>query len=231
MKNNEQIDMRQTVSDFLRDNPTYLYDHPEILEELYLPHATGSAISLVERQVGRLRERNEELRTRLDVLSGQANENQQLLEKTQSLIIAVLGAQCLEQMVEVLYERMNRDFSVEFCSLTLLATAKKIGPSSARCASQAAAKREIASILKAKVLCGVVRDRERNFLFGEQGSAIGSIAAVVIQHKRPLAVLSVGHRDANHYTSETGTLFLSYLGNVLNHVIDRFLNDSGTTGH
>lgn len=227
MKNSEQIDMSQTFSDFLRENPTYLYDHPEILEDLYLPHATGSAISLVERQVGRLRERNEELRKRLDALSAQANENQQLLGKTQTLVLSVLDAHSLEQMVEVLYDRLNRDFAVEFCSLTLLSTAKKIGPSLARCASQAAAKREIGSILKTKVLCGVVRDREREFLFGEHASSIGSIAAVVIQSKRPLAVLSVGHRDAHYYTSETGTLFLSYLGNVLTRVIEGFLNDNG----
>lgn len=225
MKNDKQINMAQTVSDFLKENPTYLYDRPEILENLYLPHSTGSAISLVERQVGRLRERNEELRTRFETLCAQATENQQLLEKTQALILAILDANTLDEVVTVIYDALNREFSVEFCSLTLLGNEKKIGPSQARYASQAAAKREIPSILASKVLCGVIRDREVGFLFGDEAKAIGSVAAVVIQRKRPLAVLAVGNRDDTFYTSDTGTLFLSYLGAVLTRVIDNFLSD------
>ena len=81
------------------------------------------------------------------------------------------------------------------------------------------AEKEIASLLKTEILCGAVRDNELKFLFGKESSSVGSIAAIVITLDKPLGVLSIGHRDANFYTPETGTMFLSYLGNVLNRLL------------
>ena len=102
MKNNEAENMAHIVREFLGENPTYFYDHPEILENLYLPHATGSAISLVERQVAFLRDRNKDLRTKFEVLSSQAKENEDRLVKTQSLILAILGASTINGLTKIL---------------------------------------------------------------------------------------------------------------------------------
>ncbi|MFT7690302.1 MAG: hypothetical protein ACI88U_001021, partial [Porticoccaceae bacterium] len=53
------------VREFLRDNPTFLDNHQDILESMDLPHHSGSAVSLVERQVSVMRDRNTEIRARL----------------------------------------------------------------------------------------------------------------------------------------------------------------------
>ena len=87
MKQKAEAQTKKMFSNFLRENPTFLYDNPDILENLYLPHSTGSAVSLVERQVGLLRERNSELRSRLNILNSKAAENELLLERTQTLIL------------------------------------------------------------------------------------------------------------------------------------------------
>ena len=221
MKQKAEVQTKKMFSDFLRDNPTFLYDNPDILENLYLPHSTGSAISLVERQVSLLRERNSELRSRLNILNSKAEENELLLAKTQSLILKLLDANSLSKLAKNLLMGLHDDFSIEFCSLILFGERQKI--SGARFTDYDQAEKEIASLLKTEILCGAVRDNELKFLFGKESSSVGSIAAIVIKLDKPLGVLSIGHRDANFYTPETGTMFLGYLGNVLNRLLGSFI--------
>jgi uncharacterized protein YigA (DUF484 family) len=221
MKQKAEAQTKKMFSNFLRENPTFLYDNPDILENLYLPHSTGSAVSLVERQVGLLRERNSELRSRLNILNSKAAENELLLERTQTLILKLLDANSLSKLTKNLMMGLKDDFAIEFCSLILFAEKQNI--SVARFRNYNQAEKEISSILKSEILCGAVRENELKFLFGKDSSSIGSIAAIVIKLDKPLAVLSIAHRDANFYTPETGTLFLSYLGNVLNRLLGSFL--------
>ena len=63
------------VREYLRNNPTFLDDNADILESIVVSHDSGSAISLVERQVGILRDRSKEMRGRLDNMLQTAHEN------------------------------------------------------------------------------------------------------------------------------------------------------------
>ena len=75
----------EVVSDYLRDNPDFFNQHPEVLSELKITHVGDGAVSLVERQVATLRERNAELRRRLDALMSVAEQNEALLEALRKL--------------------------------------------------------------------------------------------------------------------------------------------------
>ena len=46
-----------TVRDYLKDHPDFFERHPDMLDHLHISHSTGSAVSLVEKQVSVLRER------------------------------------------------------------------------------------------------------------------------------------------------------------------------------
>ena len=50
---------------FLEANPDFFQKQPELLNKLMLPHDVPGATSLVTRQLGVLRERNQALRARL----------------------------------------------------------------------------------------------------------------------------------------------------------------------
>ena len=81
MSEEQQIDSTEDiVRQFLRDNPAFLDDNPDILESLSLPHNSGKAVSLVERQVGVMRDRNKEMRNRLDNMLATAHDNDLLFE-------------------------------------------------------------------------------------------------------------------------------------------------------
>jgi uncharacterized protein YigA (DUF484 family) len=55
----------EDVEQFLRENPDFLQQRPALLAALNLPHGGEGAVSLVERQVAILRERNISSRQKL----------------------------------------------------------------------------------------------------------------------------------------------------------------------
>ena len=67
--------MTEIVAKYLRKEPNFLLEHPEILDQLNLPHESGQAVSLIEKQVQRLREQNRSLSRKLNQLVQVATDN------------------------------------------------------------------------------------------------------------------------------------------------------------
>ena len=78
------------VREFLKDNGDFLQRNPDLLDHLHVSHASGSAVSLVEKQVSVLRERNVDIRHRLNDLTAHARDNDKLFEQTRALVIQLL---------------------------------------------------------------------------------------------------------------------------------------------
>ncbi|MNN47051.1 hypothetical protein D3C81_1614550 [compost metagenome] len=47
---------------------------------------------------------------------------------------------------------------------------------------------------------------------------------VALSHQGLHGVLAIGSRDPQHYKSSVGTLFLSYIADVLGRIVPRFTN-------
>ena len=77
----------QSVLDFLRQSPDFFLRHPSALSELSLPHESGEAVSLIERQIDILRERNVTMRKRMNELLQAARMNDEILRKPGRLIL------------------------------------------------------------------------------------------------------------------------------------------------
>ena len=69
------------VTEFLRQNPNFLEQEPGLLKDLELSHASGSAASLIEKQVQYLRSQNEGLEQRLNQLTQAASDNEKLMTR------------------------------------------------------------------------------------------------------------------------------------------------------
>ena len=74
------------VEAFLTAHPNFLQDRPGLLAVLNLPHGGEGAVSLVERQVSVLRERNIASRQKLAELSDIGRENDRLLDATRNTL-------------------------------------------------------------------------------------------------------------------------------------------------
>jgi uncharacterized protein YigA (DUF484 family) len=211
----------EQVTAFLRANPEFFVEHEELLSELRIPHQRGTTVSLVEHQVKLLRERNIEMRHRLSHLMDVARDNDRLFDKTRRLVLDLLDAASMEEVVSAVEDSLRHEFQVPFVSLILFSdTPMAVG----RWVSSAEAHQAIGGLLTGgKTLCGVLRSHELAFLFGEdEREQVGSAAVVTINHQGLHGVLAIGSPDPQHYKSSLGTLFLSYISEVLARVLPRF---------
>ena len=216
--------IEKVVREFLRNNPDFLDKNTDILETMVLPHNSGKAVSLVERQVGVMRDRNKEMRSRLDNMLQTAKENDLLFEKTKRLVLNLLEAKTLGALVEAVYDSLGKDYGIEFYSLTLFGDEKKLPRTMARIASTEKANERVGTSIGAnRAVCGILREDEMMFLFGERGRQVGSVAAVPLRYDSLYGILAVGNRDPNFYKSSMGTLFLSYIAEILNRVLPNHL--------
>ena len=74
----------ENVAAYLDAHPDFFEGREALLGKMRIPHATGGAVSLVERQVQSLRERNGELEDHLRYLTQAARSNEILLERSKT---------------------------------------------------------------------------------------------------------------------------------------------------
>lgn len=99
-----------TVSRYLEDNPEFFDRKAELLLELTIPHESGGAISLLERQVAMFRERNLELQNKINDFIFNAEENDALYEKTRLVILELLKTNTLTELSAIIEETLKAEF-------------------------------------------------------------------------------------------------------------------------
>lgn len=209
------------VAAYLRDNPQFFVNHGGLLADLSLPHESGDAVSLIERQVSVLRDRNMDMRHRLSSLLDNARDNDKLFEHTKRLVLSLLESRELGDAVDALRYSFDNEFNIQHTSLIFLGDASRIPGSEARIVSPTEARCHIGALMKNnRAFCGNMSEDELIFLFGERAATeIGSVACVPLIHGNTFGLLSIGNNDAKYYRSSMGTLFLSYIGEVLNRTL------------
>jgi uncharacterized protein YigA (DUF484 family) len=206
------------VAEYLRQHPDFFIDYENLLSELALPHHTGEhAISLVERQVSVLRTRNRDVRNRLNRLLETARDNDRLFQKTQKLVLAILDQQTIEGIVDAVESSLRDDYQVDVCKVLLLdATGLQAAQSS------------IGALLSTRQpTCGHLRPQEIAFLFADASQPVRSAAVMPIAHasnkqgNETLGMLAIGSFDPDYYRSGMGTMFLTYIADVLTRAMPR----------
>lgn len=219
----DPLDHEQVVA-YLQAHPHFFAEHQDLLADLFLPHESGPAVSLVERQVSILRERNIEMRNRLSKLLDNARENDKLFDKTKRLVLTLLEGQDLPDIVDALHYCFDKEFGIHFTSLLLFGSEMRIPGSQARIIPLVDARNHLGALLKSnRAMCGTLGDKELQYIFGKHASDIGSVATVPLVHGPAFGLLAIGNRDPDYYRSSMGTLFLSYIGEVLNRLLPKYL--------
>ena len=214
----------EQVRDYLKENNDFFERHPDMLDHLHISHSSGSAVSLVEKQISVLRERNVELRQRLTKLTNNAHDNDRLYELTRKLVLSLLEADSLDQLAAAFSQSMRDDFEVEHASMIVFGE-PTLGSGQCRIEPAASARAEIGGLIRGRnPICGALRKEELSYLFADTGEP-GSAAVVPLCNANELGVIAVGSSDASHYTSTMGTLFLEHIAEVLIRLIPRLLAD------
>ena len=193
------------VETFLRAHPDFLQNRPALLAALNLPHGGQGAVSLVERQVAVLRERNSELRRRFDALISTAEQNETLLAATQEVIAAIAERGAQEDIATLFCGLIQKRFSVELVAFHWRSSD-----------GDDAALSVAAHLLANKsASSGPLRSHELHALFGEEHPEGSAALATLTMRSGDTAIIAVGSTDATRYGIADGTLFLEYLARVI----------------
>ena len=196
----------KAVEAFLRAHPNFLQDRPGLLAVLNLPHGGEGAVSLVERQVSVLRERNIASRQKLAELSDISRENDRLLDATRNTILALLAGENRADLSRIWLDQVTGTFKAEMGALVWL-------DGSADSAEEALITDKL--VRQSSGFSGVLRPEEMQAVFGTAATE-GSAALVAIRSGEDhIGVLGVGSHDTQRYRPEDGTLFLDYLAEVI----------------
>jgi hypothetical protein len=128
-----------TVADYLEAVPDFFERHPQLVQRLRLADTRngGSTVSLIERQVELLRDRNRKLEQRLVEFVENARANDELAEKIHKLTTRLVHARGLTRVVDAIEASLREDFDVQQSVLLIFredaALAAPSLPSSGRC--------------------------------------------------------------------------------------------------
>ena len=99
------------IADYLQRNPDFFERHSGLLTKLKLPHNRGAAtVSLVERQVQALRDKNQALETRLRELIDVARGNDVLAAKIHRLASRLVRARNATTLLDSMETSLREDF-------------------------------------------------------------------------------------------------------------------------
>jgi uncharacterized protein YigA (DUF484 family) len=231
----DETQQETAIADYLQDNPDFFERHATLLTKLKLPHNRGtSAISLVERQVAALRDKNEKLETRLLELIEVARGNDVLAAKIHRLACRLVHATNAGGVMDALEASLREDFGAS--EWLLLVTAEghaelsKLNSRHLRLLRSGAAELKMFETLfeSGRPRCGQIRDSQRDYLFGAGTVEIGSAALVPLGIKaadKPAgkhasaALLAIGSPDAERFHPTMSTEFLARIGDLVSEAI------------
>lgn len=222
---NDFVELKpEQIAGYLRLHPDFFLKRPDLLTDIEVAHPTGGAVSLLERQVSVLRERNMDMRHRLNSLLDNARTNDRLFEQTKQLVLHLIEAQTLDQIVDTFVNSLQQDFQIDFASMVVIGNPNAHRGVRARVIALDDARAQIDSLLKSsKAVCGVLRPEEVQFLFPDHNRQVGSAAVVPLSFGNPLGVIAIASTDANYFRSSMGTLFLGYIAEVLNRLLPKHI--------
>ena len=215
----------QQVADYLASNPDFFSRHIKLLEKLHVPHQSGSAVSLVERQTSVLREKTRQLTANLSELIDIARHNDMQFEKTKRMVLNLLEAVTLDDIAVAVDESLCNDFHGDSTALILFDD-HATGSNNIRVMNREDAEPVELLIQSNLVSCGQLEEPQTRFLFQQDASRVASAAVVPLVRGDTLGLLAVGSFDPQYFQSSQGTLFLSYVGEVLSTVLQRTLQQA-----
>jgi uncharacterized protein YigA (DUF484 family) len=205
-------DAEQAVVDYLLAHPDFFERHADLLATLSIQHASGSAVSLVERQLGLLRGKGEQLRTQLQQLITVARENEVLHDRLHRLTLALLDARDLAALQDILRRELQAHFQADAVALRQ-APAEELQRPPDPGQSGARLLREL--IATGKPRCGPLGEAELAYFFGADATGSRSVALIPLFGPRLTGALAIGSNDPERFHPGKATDFLTRLGEVV----------------
>lgn len=202
----------------IRDNPDILTRHPELLAVLEVTHQSGGAVSLIERQVGVLRQQIQSQENRLCELMDVARDNESLAETCHRLAVDLLSAHDVDDVVSIVLDTFKAELSADFAVVKLFSEDEELIEQSAGLFVDV--KDEALNAFKTMLqhkntVCGKSTDEQKTYLFADKSENIKSVAIIPLIAGANLGLIGLGAADAQRFKPSMGTDFLSQVGELI----------------
>ena len=211
------------VLNFLRRSPDFFLRHPSALSELSLPHESGQAVSLIERQIDILRERNMTMRRRMNELLQAARSNDEIFAKTRSLNLALLEVNSWPELNEVLATHVLVDFEADFVCAHLCEAQLTLALDHIQHHNEQMPLQYLRN--GSSALCTTLRREELTQMVPlSNHEDSGSAAILNLSLINGSGALCIGSRDPGRFARDMDTLFVTYIADVMAKVMNRLAN-------
>ena len=203
----------EEVARYLQDNPQFFEDHTETLVQINLPHPHGGrTISLSERQLLALREKNKELEKKLREMMAFAQENDALQHRVHEFVVALFAARDLVTLQEMIPHLLRDIFAVPHTVLRLW----QADPPSAEVLTFADA--------QAQPVCLHQAAHETAAWFGERAAQLHSYAYLPLHAgNETIGLLVLASEDRQRFYPEMGTVFLQRIAEAVESALHPYL--------
>ena len=217
---------RDHVARYLRTHSDFFSHHTDLIETLAIPHETGVAVSLVERQVELLRNKNKELDQKLHQLIKVAKDNEKVSHRLHAITLGLVSIRGFDETLSGIHDLMHADFPGTRVNLRLFDVLPETTVKDCDAIEKSLQKSKLIQDLFSSRRRGVAfltkRQIENVFNNDKEEKPIRSAAAVALKKYDQLGVLFLGSTDANRFQNGMGTLFLGNLGEILGSKLQQY---------
>jgi len=218
----EPMPSAAAVARYLAAHPEFFNQQLDLLRTLEIPHATGQAVSLWERQIAALREELERSRVRFEALIEQAKHNEAVIRRIQRLALELMDTAGPQAAFSLLSARLAENFGADRVTGLVFASAAFVDSEDARqFVGTDSPRREPFkhALVKREPVCGRLTQAQTQALFGVEVFD-GSHVVLPLHGKTWDGLLVVSSKDPTRFESTMGTEFLAFLRDVFTLVIE-----------
>ena len=204
----------EEIAQYLQDHPQFFEEHAELMSHMVIPHPHGGrTISITERQMLSLRDKNKQLEVKMNELLQFGEENDSISEKMHRLGVAMIAAASFQSVLHTLNFHLRDDFSIPHVALRLWNRPDN--------ADELPEFTEVSAELQAfaetlgQPYCGSTSGFETSSWFGEASKQVRSQALIAMRNGGgTIGMIALGSEDAQRFYAGMGTLYLERLGEM-----------------
>lgn len=209
----------QEIADFLQNHPDFFDQHTDVFSTLHVPHPHGTrAISLGERQILTLRERNRELEWRLNELIHNAESNETIGDRISQWCIRLLGENDPQHLPGEIALGLAEQFDLNHVGLRLWNLPGQPSTGYGEPVSQDV--RDFTDSLKTPY-CGPDTAFEAVGWLDATPQSVALVPLRLAADQPSIGLLVLGSDDPDRFNPEMGTVFLETIGRLASATLRR----------
>ncbi len=218
----------EAVRQYLEQHPSFFIDNTDVLDDLEFPAVASEqgTSSLVDKQISFLRERNLELRNRLQRFISIAKINDALLKETRDIILSLIDVKNIDDFANQLKHDLFNVYKLDQAKLILFSSSTEIEHDIVKTDLLSRAQQHIPALTALKKpLCGNLRDHELTYFFDEGANRVGSVAVVPLNYQSIQGLLICGKVNPLHFKASMDTLFIDTLASAIERILNHNFAD------